>query len=345
MGGRGSQIGRLREPFDGPVEVALCESGTGGRRSGSLERGFTLVELLVVISILALLISILVPSLSSARRYVRGVVCRSNMSQLMNGMFYYVTEYEVFPGTHGLFWFQNLFSAEWPRPAGVTWDGARDRLVGIQHTPAYTQPHHLDPEFVADVPGKGTIFAYLKDEAVYTCPSDKPGLAEDTPLGGGGNGRLSYSLNAYVGYQAPDRLGGFTYVADSIDNPLPGGRETRSFAAGQHVTLPAAGFMTMFEEHPQKHMNAQYPEGSFNGLDQIATRHGFTPGSAGRGPTGQPSVAYLDGHVESPTYPARTLGRELFTELGQPHFWRRSGPPDRANISAFVRELPGPCPW
>ena len=44
--------------------------------------GFTLVELLVVISIIALLMGMLVPSLRLARASARSVVCKSNIRQL-----------------------------------------------------------------------------------------------------------------------------------------------------------------------------------------------------------------------------------------------------------------------
>ena len=315
------------------------------RFPSSRTRGFTLVELLVVISIIALLIAILVPALSAARHQVRSAVCRSNLKQLMNGMFYYIADYEVFPGTHGLFWYQGLFGTAWRRPSGVTWDGARDRIVGITVTPPYVQPYHLDPAFLADVPGKGTIFSYLRDEGVYVCPADRPGKAEDSSIGGGGNGRLSYSLNAYVGYKPPDRLGGFTYAAASIDNTLPGGKNTRSFAAGQRVTFAPASFMTLFEEHPGTNINGSFPDGNFNELDRIATRH-MSAASANRpDAVGRASIAFLDGHADNPRYPAKTDGRSLFTEFGHPHYWRQTGPPDNANISTYVKKLNGPCPW
>ena len=58
----------------------------------SRRRGFTLIELLVVVAIIALLISILLPSLRAAREQGKRTVCASNQHQLLIAAISYTTE-------------------------------------------------------------------------------------------------------------------------------------------------------------------------------------------------------------------------------------------------------------
>lgn len=55
-------------------------------------RGFTLVELLVVIGIIAVLISILLPTLARARQTANLVACQSNFKQVYNAVMFYANE-------------------------------------------------------------------------------------------------------------------------------------------------------------------------------------------------------------------------------------------------------------
>jgi len=59
-------------------------------------KGFTLVELLVVIGIIALLISILMPSLARARQSANLVACQSNFKQVYTALSFYANENKGF---------------------------------------------------------------------------------------------------------------------------------------------------------------------------------------------------------------------------------------------------------
>lgn len=74
--------------------------------------GFTLIELLVVIAIISLLVSILLPSLQSAKEMARSVVCMSNLKNISLGSVQYAEDYDgvmhmsqyLRPGQNSLWW-------------------------------------------------------------------------------------------------------------------------------------------------------------------------------------------------------------------------------------------------
>ena len=71
------------------IEVAIPNSAIGNRQSA-----FTLVELLIVITIIALLIALLLPTVKRARENARTVICMSNERQIYPGLHAYAVDNE-----------------------------------------------------------------------------------------------------------------------------------------------------------------------------------------------------------------------------------------------------------
>jgi prepilin-type N-terminal cleavage/methylation domain-containing protein/prepilin-type processing-associated H-X9-DG protein len=60
-------------------------------------RGFSLIELLIVISIIAVLLAIMVPSISNTKQHAKAVLCQSNLRELTTSLLMYELENETFP--------------------------------------------------------------------------------------------------------------------------------------------------------------------------------------------------------------------------------------------------------
>lgn len=79
-------------------------AGAGTSRIRIVRRGFTLIELLVVIAIIAILASLLLPSLALAKEKAKSTKCLSNLKQMTLAAFLYTGDHrEEYPWTFTLF--------------------------------------------------------------------------------------------------------------------------------------------------------------------------------------------------------------------------------------------------
>jgi prepilin-type N-terminal cleavage/methylation domain-containing protein len=119
--------------------------------------GFTLVELLVVIAVIALLAAILFPVFAQAREKARQASCLSNLKQIGAEMLMYTDDYDGrFPGGGAYLWV--------PGPQG-SWDEMPTACCGD----------------VAQGNIAFLLMPYVKSVQIFLCPSDPNG---DRLLGG-----------------------------------------------------------------------------------------------------------------------------------------------------------------
>jgi prepilin-type N-terminal cleavage/methylation domain-containing protein/prepilin-type processing-associated H-X9-DG protein len=168
---------------------------------------FTLVELLVVIGIIALLISILLPSLQKARQSAQLVACSSNLRQIALGMHMYAGENKGH--------LPSILVRNNPPQTFLTWD--QQMLMG-----GFLGKMNFTP---TDIATNGVVAA-SRQVSVLICPGDnlpRTGFADPMKRSYAltasfqWDSSLSPSDNAYVGpFGAIDLRGpgGFWYVSN-----------------------------------------------------------------------------------------------------------------------------------
>jgi len=127
-------------------------------------RGFTLVELLVVIAIIAALIALLLPAVQQAREAARRVACRNNLKQIGLALHNYVSSFNVFPPGSTSIIDYGVWSSNPSQYHVHSW--ASLILPNLDQTNLYNQVNYnisaLDPSNAA---------AASQKIAAYRCPS------------------------------------------------------------------------------------------------------------------------------------------------------------------------------
>ncbi len=244
-------------------------------RANQSQNGFTLVELLVVIGIIAVLISLLLPALNSAREHAKVINCQSNLRQVGNAFQLYATS------NRGTLPPLNFYmTTAQTMPDGSIWPGS----TALQRNEWYTNrlDQYLPVTGWKDAANATAMANGAPDlsSRVWLCPSMPAELWRNT--GGGGYG-VAINIVRY-------------YPKGGAYRPQKVRRASEVYLIGDtwHPTNASQRFCSWLFTHPSNKISPYTADvwGVSAGVPTPATRH--------RGK--RINVAFYDGHVAAVPY-------------------------------------------
>lgn len=148
--------------------------------SRSRSAAFTLVELLVVITIIGMLIGLLLPAVQAARESARKVTCMNNQKNISLAMINFEGSRKYFPGH-----LTNLTVGS--KSLAVSW--LVPILPHLEHRDIYDMIQNKLEQANGDVITPAEAAAFTKSISILVCPSDPP------PSQGAGTTWMSYVVN------------------------------------------------------------------------------------------------------------------------------------------------------
>ncbi len=168
-------------------------SNTKGSRMNRSRSAFTLVELLVVIAIIAMLVTLLLPAVQSAREAARRTQCTNNIRNLVLGLHNYHSANNVFPP--GFVSQSNKMEA---------WGWSTYVLPFVEETGIYdalgVRQQRLADFFQENRPGTPNFAAAVTPLPLFRCTSD---VTPELLPGKSGGDRHFRGRNTPPGYEPP----------------------------------------------------------------------------------------------------------------------------------------------